>query len=867
MIRNRIIALLVHPNVRQAALEDFEERFQTVARDKGRIRGYIWFWGQVICLIPALVRDSLDQGAAMFKNFIKITFRHVRKHKSYSFINIIGFTVSLALTFLIIQILSDFMSYDRFHEKKDRIYRVTTLRSSEDTSVTFGSAPYPIASALEDQCPGIERIVRHMTGLTQMIGTSLVMRYENKLLPIGTAVTESGFFEVFDFELEQGNPETALKEPFSIVLTQDSTLSLFGDEDPMGKVIQFGDLGDLTVTGVLEDTSSLKSHIGIRPLISYPTLEALVRQQKIGGQLDDWEYLNNNFIYILLDERASPARVEDFLAAQVRTHLQDKDYSYEFRLQGLTRINPGTPAVQNPGPTMPWWPITLLSFTAILIMLTAAFNYTNLSIARALTRAREVGIRKVVGANRLQLVLQFTGEAVGLALIAYVFAILLYKGWLEPAFLGLHYVFPQFFLMQDTLRFHVMLLLFTLMTGIVAGLFPAIYMSRFRPVHSLRGSGGIHLFKKIQMRKALIVLQFAISLIFIVSTVVFYGQQAHMQRTDPGYRTENILNVSISGLDYPFLRNELVQSPHVLGVSACDFPPGTTSFPQVSVRKTGSEESFLMRRILVDSAFTSNLGIDIMAGEDFPPNLSSESRFCLVNEKAVEMLDLQSPADAVGREITRRDGSTLHIIGVVRDIYLNRLMEDVEPCYFLGRAGGFRTLNLRYRPGGEAQAVAFLEEVWEKIPVAPLLSYTSYEYQITDQLSSISVSATVFRFVGVLALLVACLGLLGIANYSARVKIKEIGIRKILGADPAGLVRLLSREFLWLLFIAAAIALPIAYYVNILFTQSFSNRAGLRFEYFLFASLLMVAFGLAAILSQTIRASLANPVESLKYEE
>ncbi|MGB2907086.1 MAG: FtsX-like permease family protein [Candidatus Aminicenantaceae bacterium] len=198
---------------------------------------------------------------------------------------------------------------------------------------------------------------------------------------------------------------------------------------------------------------------------------------------------------------------------------------------------------------MPWWPITLLSITAVLIMLTAAFNYTNLSIARALTRAREVGIRKVVGAKRSQLVLQFTGEAVGLALIAFVFAILLYKGWLEPAFLGLHYEFSRFFLIHDSLRFYVFVLLFTLATGIVAGLFPAIYMSRFRPVQSLRGGGSIHMFKKIKMRKALIVMQFAISLIFIISTVVFYRQQAHMQGTDPGYRTDNILNVSISGLD------------------------------------------------------------------------------------------------------------------------------------------------------------------------------------------------------------------------------------------------------------------------------------------------------------------------------
>jgi putative ABC transport system permease protein len=274
-----------------------------------------------------------------------------------------------------------------------------------------------------------------------------------------------------------------------------------------------------------------------------------------------------------------------------------------------------------------------------------------------------------------------------------------------------------------------------------------------------------------------------------------------------------------------------------------------------------------MRRILVDGAFVSNLEIDMVAGEDFPADLSSESRFCLINEKAVEILGLQSPAEAVGREIIRRDGSPLHITGVVGDIYLNRLMEAVEPCYLLGTTSGFHTLNLKYRPGGESQAVTFLKAVWEKIPVAPLLSYTSYEYQIADQLSSISVSATVFRFVGGLALFVACLGLLGIANYSARVKIKEIGIRKILGANPAGLVRLLSGEFLRLLFVAAAIALPIAYYVNTLFTQSFSNRAGLRFEYFLFASLLVVTFGLAAILSQTIRASLADPVESLKHEE
>lgn len=861
MIRTKIIGLLVHNSVRQAALEDFEDRFQAIVRDKNKIKAYVWFWGQIFLLIPKFARDSLDQGAATFSNFIKIAFRHMHKHKSYSFINIVGFTVSLALTFLILQILNDFFSYDRFHEKKDRIYRVTTLRSSENIAQTFGSAPYPLASVLEEQCLGIEKVVRLKTAIQ---GNA---RYENKLLPFGAVATESSFFDVFDFKLEKGNPQTALEEPFSIILTQDTALSLFGDVDPLGKVIQFGDLGDYTITGVLEDTSKLKSHIEIRPLISFSTLKSLVRQQKSNVQLDSWEYLSNNFIYLLLDEEAFPAQVEAFFPGEVQAHLQDKEYSYEFQLQALTRINPGTPALQNPGSTLPWWPITLLSITAILIMLMAAFNYTNLSIARALTRAREVGIRKVVGAKRFQLVLQFTCEAVSLALIAYVFAILLYKGWLEPAFLGLHYAFPQFFLMQDSPRFYIFVLLFTLLTGTVAGLFPAIYMSRFRLVQSLRGGGSMHLFKKIKMRKALIVLQFAISLIFIISTVVFYRQQAHMQSMDPGYRTDNILNVRINGVDFDLLRNELVRSPNILGVSACSGLPGTASFTRMPVRKADSEEAFYIRRILVDGNFIANLGLDIVAGEDFPQNVSNESRFCLINEMAVQRLNLKSPADALGRELIRTDGSALHIIGVVKDFYLSRLTKAIVPCYLLGRASGFRYLNLRYRPGSEDQTVAFLEETWQKMPVAPLLSYTAYNYQIEDEVSSVSVSATVFRFVGVLALFVACLGLLGIANYSARVKIKEIGIRKILGANTADLIRFLSREFIRLLLITILIAVPIAYYVNSLFTQSFSNRAGLKLEYFLIASLIMVTFGLTAILSQTIRASLANPVDSLKYEE
>ncbi len=395
MIRKRIIALLVHQSVHHAALGDYEDRFQTMAQSKGRISAYLWFCGQVFCLIPAFIRDALDQGAAMFRSFIKINFRHLRKHKSYSFINILGFTVSLALTFLIIQVINDFFSYDRFQEKKDRIYRVTTLRSSEDGVRTFGSAPYPLAAALEEQCPGIERVVRLQSGIPGNAS------YKNRLLPIASLATSSSFFEVFDFGLETGDPQTALEEPFSLVLTQVMALSLFGDEEPLGKVIQYGGLGDYTVTGILEDTSQLKSHIEIQPMISFSSLEALVRQQRSGIQLQSWENLNYNFVYILLEEKASPAQVRAFLPGQVQSHLQGKEYSYEFRLQALTKINPGTPAIQNPGSTLPWWPITLLSITAVLIMLTAAFNYTNLSIARALTRAREVGIRKVVGAKNL----------------------------------------------------------------------------------------------------------------------------------------------------------------------------------------------------------------------------------------------------------------------------------------------------------------------------------------------------------------------------------------------------------------------------------------------------------------------------------
>ena len=840
---------------------DFDEEFFEITQEKGNIAAWSWYWFHFFRSVPFILKDSTYWSFAMFTNYFKIAIRNIKNHKGYSFIIISGLTVSLALGFLIIQILSVYYSYDEFHENKDRIYRIVTHQTTEKGDIDLASTPLPLASSILQDCPGIEKVVKIKT----MFNLSVINKTQK--YPIHSYFVDPDFLTIFDFELEYGDRFTALTKPYSIILELEQSQKFFGNQNPVGKILSVENYGDFTVTGVLKEYTDMFSHINMRNLISSSTLPSLENQKIIEPCLQNWRAIRFHYVYFMLKQDTNLEQIESVLPQYAQTNYNEADYSVAFRVQHLLDILPGNSLSNHLGSTAPMEPVYILVVVAIMIALAAGFNYTNLSMARALSRAREVGIRKVVGAKRFQLFFQFTGEAIIISLISLFLAFLFYKSWLVPSFQNLDPIFAEFFAFKLNLKIFIDFIGFAIFTGIAAGIVPAFYISKFKPVKILRNGSGIRLFSKITFRKILIVFQFSLSLIFIISMIIAYQQVRYIKQLDPGFNYENIINVELKGIDYPIFRQEISTNSNIINVSACDFLPGLSPGERYWFKNENMLDSLAIYSFTVDQYYIENLKIELIAGQHFPKTISADhEQFIIINELAAKNIGYKFPVDAIGQNLIYRDGTKVKIIGVVKDFAQDDLYNELKPCFFRYVPDIFRYANIRISPNSTKDVIPFLKEKWETLNSEMPFTFYFYSDLIEEELSDLEIMKIIIRFVSILAIFISCLGLLGIADYSAKVKIKEIGVRKVLGASVRNIVQILAKEFTLLLFIAVIIAVPLSFILNQMLLQIYERHVPLRIEFFILGSLLMLFLGLSVVLSQTVRAAQANPVDALKYE-
>ena len=797
----------------------------------------------------------------MLKNYIHITFRNITKNKGYSFIIIFGLALSLSLSLLITQMIYNFTRFDRFHENKDRIYRVVTTRTGEKWSEDFATAPFPIASALTDTVPGIEASTVWMWGL----GGNAIGR--GKVFPLRTSFAGEDFFRLFSYRLKHGDPAAALTKPNSIVLTSEVAFLFFGEDNPVGEILQFGKWGDYTVTGVLEDTSRLKTHISLRSIISLTTLLSLEQQGIVSPRFKDWKNIESAFVYLMLDPGASPQRIENGANRLAAGRIQDQKFAYRFWLQPLTGIVPGPDLQNSAGESVPPAVIYVLLAVALLVVLSAAFNYTNLSTAQALSRAREVGIRKVIGARRHQIFLQFIGESVTLTLLAFLLAFVLYRGVLVPLFLNLHDVFRTYFYFAENWTTLGYFLLFALGTGIAAGIIPAIHISRFQPVQAMRNLPGLRVVSRMSLRKGLIVFQSALSVIFIISTLIAVDQLNYIRKADLGMRTEGLITVSLEGVDYGIFKQKVIQDASVRGIAGTAFLPGTTSrFGLVLKRSDAPLESSVVV-IDSDAGFIPVFGLQIVAGSNFPDTASSsQDTLVILNETAVKELEFGGPQEAVGRSLLMKDGQRIRVAGVVKDFAHSEITRDQGAAALRFLPERCRVAVLHVEPAKIKDVAAGLQQMWGSFDSAAPFEYALFADQIEEELAAMKAMLKSIRFVSILTVIIVCLGFLGIADYSSRIRRKEIGIRKVCGAGEWNLVKLLSRHFMGMLAVAAIPAIPLAWWFNGVLLSLYDKKVGMRAELFIFGAGLVMVLAMGMVLSQTIRASRTDPVDIIRYE-
>ncbi len=802
----------------------------------------------------------------MFRNYIKTTVRSLMRHKFFSAINVFGLAIGMSVCMTVIMLVADQLTYDRHNSKRNQIYRVTTHGVDQNGVINDNqpnaASPMTLRGELLENYTGITQVVRLMRGF----GNGwLEFENQNVNIPLAGFFADAEALTFFEYELQYGDAATALKEPYSVVLTRAAANKLFKDENPLGQTIKVGDIGIYTVTGVLKETKN-KSHIVFEALASISSVNNLPSKTN----LTEWTNYWNGWTYVSIDPAQSRESVQanlDKIYAQHIGSLTDPNaYRMKFGLQPLMSITPG-PLTNNPiGPSLPWFFIYFLGGLGLVILLTSCFNFTNLSIARSLTRAREIGIRKVTGAARWQVFVQFISESIFIAFIALMFGFA-FLIVLKPVILQLNFARMFHWDLESNMVVMVSFAVFALVVGILAGFFPAVVLSGFQPVKVLKGFGNMKLFSRMGLRKTLLVAQFTLSLFFILSAIVLYNQFNLFMGQSHGFNMAQNISIKLNNTSAQHLKNELAKHKNITHVTASShLPSAGTSYGTTLKRNLSDTEGLQLDYFLVDEDYLSNMDIKLLAGRFFTAGRDSINKeYIVINEQAVSKFNFGSVQDAIGQQLIQdRDSLARTVIGVVSGYNHRDLTRQISPMALLYDPTQFNVLQVSYL-GSYDQAVASIEQAWTTVNPDLKIDYKTvdsevkkfYEIIFGDVVSVLTVIAS-------LAVLISCLGLLGMATYTMETRVKEISIRKILGSDNGSLIILLSKSFLVLLFISIVIAVPLAYLANNMWLQLIAYHTSFDFSVIIIGVFILIVFAVITIGSQTIRATFVNPVENLK---
>jgi putative ABC transport system permease protein len=806
----------------------------------------------------------------MIKNYFKVAIRNLLKYRTFSFINVFGLAVSISLCLMVIMLVVDQMSYDKHNTNKDRIYRVNTIPKKQGGKVAdytkTASTTMAVRDVLLQDYTGIEKAVRLKRGF----GNPMWIDFGNDInIPVNGFYADPEVLDIFQLELESGNPATALMEPYSVVITRKTAEKLFTNANPIGEVITVGKQGDFKVTGILKHKPEEKSHIVFDGLASISTLDSrAAADSTYTNTIDSWSNIYNGYVYIMLDKGGTKQDIEDKLALiSVSKYKDDELTDLAFELQGLTEITPG-PFINNPiGPFLPNVFIYFLGGLALIVMITSCFNYTNLSVARSLTRAKEIGIRKVSGAKRYQIFAQFLSEAVIVSLLAFCFAWLIVIAG-KPLLLSLRMV--QLFRWDFTTSIEVYpyILAFTIFVGILAGFFPALVLSSFQPIKVLKNFGSIKLFSKVGLRKTLLVAQFTLSLIFILSATMVYRQTKLLFTTNYGYSIDDKILVRLNSSNYEVLKSELLQYNNVIDVAGSSHTPGAGIIYANDFKVSPEAESQNMDYFHVDADYLSNMGFSLSTGENFQSaNPDANKNKIIISNLAVEKFGFESTEDALGQVLyVDNDSLAYTIIGVLPHYIHRQIISEDAPVGLIYQQDKFNQLQVRYS-GSKEDIIETVNTAWTKVNPDLKIDYNFFDDEMFELYNILFGDLIkVIGFVALLAITISCLGLLGMATYAAETRIKEVAIRKTFGASITGIAILLSKGFFKLVAISMLIGLPLSWYINNLWLENIAYRVHMNVGTIGFGIFVLMILTVLTVGSQSLRAALSNPADNLRND-
>ena len=809
----------------------------------------------------------------MWLSYLKIAFRSLIKQRLYAFINIVGLAIGVTTCILILMFVRYEKSYDRFHPNAENIYRLNLQGKLGDNSFSMTNSTAPAGPTMLEEYPEVVNYVRiRNTGFP-------VFRYEDKVFSEEHLwQADSSVFEVFAIPMVQGDPKTALTQPLSIVLTERMAKKYFGDENPMGKTLNSDNRIDVTVTGVVKEMPR-NSHWHFDFLGSMSTFE--------DSRSTQW--LSNNFItYLQLEEGADPVAfeakfpelIQKYVGPQIQQvlgisfdQLKERGDAYAYFLTPLTDIHlyghlNGEIEVNGDATT-----VTVFAYIAIFILLLACINYMNLSTARSMSRAREIGIRKTLGGKRTQIILQFMAESIFVTFIAFVLALLIVQ-----------LILPWFSTLIDTpLALTIAdipaILLWAIPVGLLAGSYPAFLLSSFNPVKVLKGSKTVSGGRN-WLRNGLVIFQFAVSVTLLISTFIIRDQLNYLQTKDLGLNPENLLVVKKTddiGASIQAFKAGLREDPGTILVSNSTAIPGNEdglNGNATIMLVDDVEETRLLASFLVDENYADVYDLEMAEGRFFSRERGTDTNAVVMNEAAAKAYGVKDP---LGQELITffgRGRTPFRIIGIVKDYHFESPQQEIRPmaAFLLGDGTARRRPNfgkfvtLKYTPNQLAGTLAHIESTWKQYAGEQALEYDHFEEMYARLYKSEQQSAAIVLLFAGLAIFIACLGLLGLASYNAERRTKEIGIRKVLGASVRSVLILLSKDTLKLMLIAVVLAIPVAYYAMNDWLQNYAYRIDISIFVFIGASLIAMLVALITVVWQSYQAAIANPVKSLRYE-
>lgn len=857
-----ILSITLPDRDRETLSGDFAEIYMRVLQEKGRFYADFWIWGQILKSIPGFVRDSIQGSSDMIFNYLKTAFRIIKRNKIYSFITIFSLSVGFVSCLLIFLYVLDELSYDRYHVNASRIYRVYEELNMAGQKRRMAITPAPFGPAMKQEFPQVEDAVRFLPG--DFGGDKVLIShgdksyYEDKWF-----FADESVFKIFSFQLIEGDPEAVLKAPYSVVLSQTKARKIFGNSHPVGQIITLESQyfkNDFLVTGVFEDIPR-NSHFTFDFLASFASVE-----KQLGRSLENW-FNHMYYTYLLLQENTHPEELEKKFPTLIKKHTGEEGQSViQPRLQALTSVRLHSHLEDEIQPNSDAAYIIIFVTVAVFILGIAAVNFINLATARSASRAREVGMRKVVGARRSQLLQQFLGEAVLFAVAALILALGLSQLFL-PVFNSLADKSLSLALLK-TWWFPLGLGLAVLLVGGLSGVYPAIYLSRFAPTRVLKGRQGRGP-RSGKFRKSLIIFQFTVSIALIILNFGVRGQLHYIRTKKLGFRKNNVVVLPLRDdyikKQYQTLKSEMLRNARVESVSASSGLPGRISHHWI-VNSEGwqsDEGRPTVWVMMVDPDFIPTLGMEILEGRDLSRELTSDKEGAiLINESAKSLFGWKKP---LGKRI-KTENTEGHVIGVVQDFHFQSFRQAIEPIILYIYPRHFSYLLIRIS-GEEIQAdLESVRRTWKEIVPNRPFEYFFLDHDFDRFYRAEQRAEKIFSGFALLAVIIALLGLFGLATFTAEQRTKELGIRKVLGASRTGLVRMLSSEFARLVLMANVIAWPLAFYILRRWLQNFVYRAEVSPWVFVQAGCLVLGMTLITVSLQALRAASNDPVKVLRYE-